>query len=102
MAIRVLVAIGTAPCAAVGMIAIHTANFAYNDTQRGIRKVFLFAKCPCTQRLIIHITVRWDFALGMEILSLFANCVISAVIISKLSLYPQLLLANCRYMHSCY
>ena len=31
-------------------------------------------KCPYTRSLIICITVRWDFALGMEILSLFANC----------------------------
>ena len=32
-------------------------------------------KCPYTRSLIILcVTVRWDFALGMEILSLFANC----------------------------
>ena len=56
-----------------------TVNFAYNDTRRGIRKVSLFAKCPytctCTRSLIIIMgTGRIDFALGMEILSLFANC----------------------------
>ena len=65
-----------------------TVNFGYNNTRRGIRKVSLFAKCRYTRSLIIYIyvlqllnlrthffiTVRWDFALGMEILSLFANC----------------------------
>ena len=41
----------------------------------------LFAKCRYTRSLIICITVGWDFALGMEILSLFV--VMSAVVISE-------------------
>ena len=57
-----------------GGFSLHTVNFAYNDTRRGIKKVSLFAKCRYTQSLIICITVGWDFALGMEIMSLFANC----------------------------
>ena len=55
-------------------VHMHTVNFAYNDTRRGIKKVSLFAKCRYTRSLIICIPVGWDFALGMEILSLFANC----------------------------
>ena len=53
---------------------VHTVNFAYNDTRRGIKKVSLFAKCRHTRSLIVFITVRREFALGMEMLSLFANC----------------------------
>ena len=51
-----------------------TVSFAYNDTRQGIRKVSLFAKCRYTRSIIICITVtsRWDFSLGMGILSLFA------------------------------
>ena len=71
-----------------------TVNVAYNDTRRGI------AKCPYSRSVVIPevsllcVTVGWDFALGMEILSLFANCryirsrysrivVISAVVSSE-------------------
>ena len=31
-----------------------TVNFAYNDTQRDIKKVSLFAKCRYTRSLIIR------------------------------------------------
>ena len=53
-----------------------TVSFAYNDSRRGIRNVSFSAKFPYTRSLLLCITARWDlhFALGMEILSLFANC----------------------------
>ena len=53
---------------------LFTVNFAYNDTRLDIRKMSFFVNCPYTRSLYICITVRWDFALGMEILSLFTNC----------------------------
>ena len=50
-----------------------TVNFAYNDTWRASEK------CPYSRSVVIPdvsytYTVGLDFALGMEILSLFANC----------------------------
>ena len=64
--------------------SIHTVNFAYNDTQRGIKKVSLFAKCRYTRSLII-MYYRWK-----GLCSGHGN----AVVIRELSLYPQSLLAK--------
>ena len=66
--------------------APNTVNFPYNDTRRGIKKVFLFAKCcyNSTRSLIICITMGWHFALGIG----------NSVVIRELSLYPQSLLAK--------
>ena len=56
------------------MERVCTVNFAYNDTRRASKK------CPYLQNVVtpevslLCITVGWDFALGMEILSLFGNC----------------------------
>ena len=61
----------------------YTVNFAYNDTQRGIRKVSLFAKCCDTRSLIMYYS-------GMGLCSGHGH----SVVIRELSLYPQSLLAK--------
>ena len=65
---------------------ISSLYYAYNDTRRGIKKVFLFAKCcyNSTRSLIICITMGWHFALGIG----------NSVVIFELSLYAQSLLAK--------
>ena len=60
-----------------------TVNFAYNDTQRGIKKVSLCAKCRYTRSLIMYYSWK-GLCSGHE----------NAVVIRELSLYPQSLLAK--------
>ena len=58
-------------------------NFAYNDTRRGIRKVSLFAKCPCTKSLIICIQVDGTLLWAWKFCRYSRIVVISAVVISE-------------------
>ena len=63
---------------------MNTVNFAYNDTRPGIRKVSLFAKCRYTRSLIIMYYSWMGLCSGHG----------HSVVIRKLPLYPQSLLAK--------
>ena len=88
---------------------MHTVNFAYNDTRRGIKKVSLFAKCRYTRSSssssFYYFTrgvptgyclftgnpkSHYMYYSGMGLCSGHGN----SVVIRELSLYPQSLLAK--------
>ena len=56
------------------MVRVVVVNFDVQSTSLITTLGGASEKCPYTRSLILCITVGWDFALGMEILSLFANC----------------------------